>query len=195
MFFHLCKKVLWLAPVLVTGCVTTQDYQARMDARAQENQRLLQEQANKLMGRVEAVELDTQKLRNDMDALRAVQARSAANASDVQALHSALGNLEQRLRALEGSREKDKQELVEVLSKKISQIMGGAPVDTGRKKTGGGKTTTSTSSGGGEYIVKSGETLSGIASAHGVTVSALREANGIKKDNQLRAGQKLVIPK
>lgn len=192
MFFHLCKKMIWLAPFLVTGCVTTQEYQERMDARAQENQRLLHEQSSKLIGRVEALELDTQKLRSDVDALRAAQARTASNTSEAQALHSALGNLDQRLRALESSREKDKQEMVDVLSKKISQIMGGGPVDSGRKKTGSGKPS---AGGGGEYVVKSGETLSGIASTHGVTISALREANGIKKDNQLRAGQKLVIPK
>jgi LysM repeat protein len=193
MFFHLRNKVLWLAPLLAAGCVTTQDYQARMDARAQENQRLLQEQSSRLAGRLETLELDNQKLRTDLDALRAAQARATSGSSEVQALRASLGNLESRLHALEASREKDKQELVDVLSRKISQIMGGAPVDSGsKKKTGGSKTTTT---GGGDYVVKRGDTLSGIASAHGITMSALMEANGIKKANALQAGQKLVIPK
>ena len=199
MNFHPFNKMFLFAPALalgwLTGCVTTQEAQDRLDARAQENQRLLQEQGTKQAGRLEALELDTMKLRSDVEALRAAQARAASNAADTQALRSTLGNLEQRMHALEASRDKDKQELVEVLSKKISQIMGGGtPVSTGRPKTGGGKTQ-STGGGGGDYVVKPGETLSGIASTHGVTVSALREANGIKKDNQLRAGQKLVIPK
>ncbi len=198
MNFHLYKKIILLAPALafggLAGCVTTQDYQERMDARAQENQRLIQEQGNKMAGRLETVELDTAKLRSDIDALRAAQSRAASGAADTQALRASLGNLEQRMHALEASRERDKQELVDVLSKKITQIMGGgAPVSSGRQKSGGGKT--SSGGGGGDYLVKSGDTLSGIASSHGVTVSALREANGIKKDNQLRAGQKLVIPK
>ena len=199
MIFHLCKKMILLASVLalggLAGCVTTQDYQERMDARAQESQRLIQEQGNKLAGRLETVELDTAKLRSDMDALRAAQARAVSGAADTQALRATLGNLEQRMHALEASRERDKQELVDVLSKKITQIMGGgAPASTGRQKSGGSKSS-SGGGGGGDYLVKSGDTLSGIASSHGVTVSALREANGIKKDNQLRAGQKLVIPK
>jgi len=186
MFFHLHKKMILLAPILAAGCVTTQEYQTRMDARAQENQRLLQEQAGKLAGRLETLELDNQKLHADVDTLRAAQARATSGSAEVQALRASLGNLESRLHALEASREKDKQELVDVLSKKISQIMGGAPVDSGgRKKSGGG----------GAYVVKGGDTLSGIASAYGVTISALMEANGIKKANALRSGQKLVIPK
>lgn len=194
MFFHLRKKMILFAPVLAAGCVTTQEYQARMDARAQESQRLLQEQSGKLVGRLETLELDNQKLHADVDSLRAAQARTTSGNAEVQALRASLGNLESRLHALEASREKDKQELVEVLSKKISQIMGGTPADSGsRKKSGGSKTTTS--SGGGDYVVKSGDTLSGIASAHGVSISALMEANGIKKANAVRSGQKLVIPK
>lgn len=200
MNFHPCKKMFLIAPVLalgwLPGCVTTQEAQERLDARAQENQRLLQEQGNKQAGRLEALELDNAKLRADVDALRNAQARAASGAADTQALRSTLGNLEQRMHALESSREKDKQELVDVLSKKISQIMGGgAPVSSGRTKSGGTKTSAGGGGGSGDYLVKSGDTLSGIASSHGVTVSALREANGIKKDNQLRAGQKLVIPK
>jgi LysM repeat protein len=203
MNFHPFKKMFLIAPALaigwLPGCVTTEEAQERMDARAQENQRLLQEQGNKQAGRLEALELDNAKLRADVDALRAAQARAASGAADTQALRSTLGNLEQRMHALESSREKDKQELVDVLSKKISQIMGGsAPVSSGRPKSGGSKTSTgggSGAGGSGDYLVKSGDTLSGIASTYGVTVSALREANGIKKDNQLRAGQKLVIPK
>ncbi|MGN0835656.1 MAG: LysM peptidoglycan-binding domain-containing protein [Candidatus Spyradosoma sp.] len=48
---------------------------------------------------------------------------------------------------------------------------------------------------GGEiYVVKKGDALSKIARAHGVTVKALMEANGIANANSIRAGQKLVIP-
>ena len=44
------------------------------------------------------------------------------------------------------------------------------------------------------HTVKSGESLSLIAERYGVTVSALKSANGLKNNN-LKAGQKLVIPK
>jgi LysM repeat protein len=43
------------------------------------------------------------------------------------------------------------------------------------------------------YTVKRGETLSGIARAHGVTVRELKRVNGLESD-LIRVGQKLVIP-
>ncbi|MCC6651736.1 MAG: LysM peptidoglycan-binding domain-containing protein, partial [Candidatus Eisenbacteria bacterium] len=45
----------------------------------------------------------------------------------------------------------------------------------------------------GTHTVRKGETLSEIASQHGVSVSALRRANGIKGSN-VRAGQRLKLP-
>jgi LysM repeat protein len=44
------------------------------------------------------------------------------------------------------------------------------------------------------YSVKSGDTLSRIASEHHTTVKALRAANNLKTDS-IRVGQKLTIPK
>lgn len=46
----------------------------------------------------------------------------------------------------------------------------------------------------GTHVVAKGETLGGIASRHGVTVAALKSANGIKDERKLAVGQKLVIP-
>jgi len=43
--------------------------------------------------------------------------------------------------------------------------------------------------------VSKGQTLSEIAAAHGVTVAALREANGMSKRATLQAGQRLRIPR
>ena len=46
-----------------------------------------------------------------------------------------------------------------------------------------------------EYIVKSGDTLAGIAAKHpGVTVAAIAQANGITNLNFIRVGQRLTIP-
>ncbi len=43
------------------------------------------------------------------------------------------------------------------------------------------------------YTVKAGDVLGGIAARHGVTVKAIKEANGLKKDF-ITVGQKLTIP-
>ncbi len=44
------------------------------------------------------------------------------------------------------------------------------------------------------HVVRRGETLTGIASKYGVTLTSLRSANGMDSDSVLRAGEKLVIP-
>ncbi len=55
-------------------------------------------------------------------------------------------------------------------------------------------TTQSISATGEEYVVKSGDSLSQIASAYGVKTADLAEANKIKNHNTIYVGQKLVIP-
>src|SRR5690606_22274480 len=44
------------------------------------------------------------------------------------------------------------------------------------------------------YVVKAGDSLSVIASRHGVSVAALTRANNISRKKPIRPGQKLVIP-
>ena len=44
------------------------------------------------------------------------------------------------------------------------------------------------------YVVQSGDTLTAIAKRSGTTIAALMQANGIKNQDQVLAGQKLVIP-
>ncbi|RKH21298.1 LysM peptidoglycan-binding domain-containing protein [Corallococcus praedator] len=46
----------------------------------------------------------------------------------------------------------------------------------------------------GSYTVRSGDTLSGIASRHGTTTGALAKANNISNPNKIYVGQKLTIP-
>lgn len=59
----------------------------------------------------------------------------------------------------------------------VHVVTAGAPVRTGRS-----------------YTVRQGDTLSEIAQRLGVSVSALRSANGIGADGFIRAGQRLTIP-
>jgi LysM repeat protein len=50
------------------------------------------------------------------------------------------------------------------------------------------------SQGGAVHVVQRGETLSGIARAYGVSMTALAQANGIRNPNFIYAGQRLAIP-
>ncbi len=45
-----------------------------------------------------------------------------------------------------------------------------------------------------DYTVVSGDTLAKIAKRHGISLAALMTANGIENPNDLKTGQKLVIP-
>jgi membrane-bound lytic murein transglycosylase D len=54
--------------------------------------------------------------------------------------------------------------------------------------------TTSSSSGSRSHVVRRGETLSGIAQQYGVSLTALRNANGMDSGSVLKAGEKLTIP-
>ncbi len=46
-----------------------------------------------------------------------------------------------------------------------------------------------------DYIVREGDTLSGIAAHFGTTVEALRQANPLTDPNQIEIGRRLVIPR
>lgn len=59
------------------------------------------------------------------------------------------------------------------------------------KPAAGGRSSTSTS---GTYTIKRGDTLSGIAAAHGTTVKALADLNGISDPNKIVAGRTLKLP-
>ena len=72
------------------------------------------------------------------------------------------------------------------------KIPVGAPPSTSSGQ-GTGTRSGGTESNGMTYTVKSGDTLTGIASRHGTTVSALRAANGLRT-SRLLVGQKLKIP-
>jgi N-acetylmuramoyl-L-alanine amidase len=45
-----------------------------------------------------------------------------------------------------------------------------------------------------KYVIRSGDTLSGIAQQHRVSIAALRRENGLRND-RIRRGQVLQIPK
>jgi LysM repeat protein len=89
--------------------------------------------------------------------------------------------------------------------KYVAQLMEKATITMGKKvikspKKGKGKTSTKSkakSSANGKtktYVVKSGNTLSGIAHKYHITVKQLREMNGMSEKDVLKIGQKLKVP-
>ncbi|MER5277822.1 peptidoglycan-binding protein [Streptomyces sp. NPDC002809] len=68
-----------------------------------------------------------------------------------------------------------------------TDIVPGKATSTPTPSTGGGTSSSGT------YVVKKGDTLSSIASAHKTTVAALVKLNSLKDANKLSVGQKLKL--
>ncbi len=176
--------------VLSAGCVTvdeTELTQIRQDIlRVQEDMR-------KLSGRIEGVELENQQARSELDNVRAGLSRN--NQSQSQAFQSGIEDLNRRISALEAGRERDKQEIIDRLTKKIAEIIKASSGPTARPAPpSGGKKPAATSGYGYEHEVKAGETISAIAAAYGVKPSVILEANNIQDATKIRVGQKLFVP-
>jgi len=87
---------------------------------------------------------------------------------------------------------------VAMLMEKAKITMNGKVIKApkGKKKKSSAKATTKKSSNGkkGIYVVKSGNTLSGIAHKYHITIDKLRAMNKMSKTDVLKVGQKLKVP-
>ena len=185
------RRILLAAPCAAllagtSGCVTLTDDAEQMQAR--EDMLIVQDKMQKLDGRIEGLELEVDRLRQEVNASRSAP-------SPVQPLQARLDDLETRIRAVDAARERDKQEIVDKLSSKITQIVGSSKSSgSSARKQSAKKSSSSSSQTGYEHEVQAGETLSAIAAAYGVTSKVILDNNDIKDPNRLRVGQKLFIP-
>lgn len=147
---------------------------------------------------------DFEAMRTDIDALKerlnVIQAEQQALARDIETIHrvphedtaarARLDQIEQQIRALSAARESDRREIVDEISHKVAGLVNasGGSGSSGHSGKGGGTET------GYEHVVKAGETVSAIAQAYKVSVSAVLKANNLSSGDKLRAGQKLFIP-
>ena len=185
--------------LFTSGCETLNQQRGREDITVREDTLLLQESNRKLAGRIEALEMESQHLQKQLEQLRAESANMSR--SSIQSVDGRLTDLERRVVAVDQSRAKDKQELVDNLSKKMAEIMqrqayvAAKPAAvSGNKSSSGSKTKGNAAASGYEHTVKSGETLTAIAAAYGVKQDVIMKENNLQKPNQIRVGQKLFIP-
>lgn len=84
---------------------------------------------------------------------------------------------------------------VEKMMSKARVVMDGKVISAPKSKSSKKKNTSKALSGKhSQYVVKSGNTLSGIANKYGISTSALRKLNGMDKKSVLKIGQKLKVP-
>ena len=180
-----------LLPLALAGCGTLYGDSRATEAGKREDALRQQENFDRLKGRIEGLELEVGRLRSDVDQLRADQANAAQAA--VQQAQNSLAALDAKIRAVDAAREKDKQEIVDQLTGKISQIVA---TSSGSAKGKSAVTTSKhkVSDEGYEHVVQPGETLSAIAAAYNVRSTDIITANDIDNPDRLHVGQKLFIP-
>ena len=170
-----------------SGCLTT-PASSRRAAREREDFLILQEDMRQLSGRMESMELELDRIQNDLDYMRSQQKNSED--ANIKYMQSKLAEYDNRLSRMSTANEKDKKEIIDKLSKQIAEILK----TKSSSRTGNRQNRRAGSGYGYEHEVQPGETLSAIAAAYGVTTRAIIEANDIKNANMLNVGQKLFIP-
>ena len=172
----------------LSGCVTTYDRQAEMETARQEDYRILMQEIRKLEGRIEGLEMESDRLARTVDGATR-DADRIARAGD-ESLRASVQALEARMQGLESARVRDREEIVDQLTRKMAELM--------RERPAGRAAAPPARAGGSQYgyehVVAAGENLSRIAAAYGSTVKAIVEANGLGTPDQLQVGQKLFIP-
>ena len=165
-----------------SGCVTMMDDQNL--ARQQADFDAMRTDLDALKERINVIQAEQQALARDIETLRRIPREDTAARARLDAI-------EQQIRALSAARESDRREIVDEISRKVAGLVNtaGGSGSAGRSGRSGGGTET-----GYEHVVKAGETLSAIAQAYKVTVSAVLKANNLASGDKLRPGQKLFIP-
>lgn len=185
-----------IALALLAGCETLgwRD-SATEEARRREDLLSVYERIQKLEGRIEGMELEIERMSDSLARFRDNQTRDTS--AQLQRLQARLDELDARIARVDAARERDKQELIDRLSAKISEIMARSAPASARSGSAASpqkKSVQKATLAGYEHEVRSGETLSAIAAAYGVSMKTILEHNDIKDPDRLRVGQKLFIP-
>ncbi|MBN1670446.1 MAG: LysM peptidoglycan-binding domain-containing protein [Kiritimatiellae bacterium] len=166
----------------LSGCVTFSNYGRDREMREEAEKTAIRQEFRRLEGRIEGLEMERDGLRRDLDALRDQLTRLSQ--SQTRLVQERFVELEQALKAGEAAREKDKQALAEQLGSQMAKLIEDlrkAQAETRHER-------------GCWHDVKTGETLSEIATAYKVTVGVIIQANDLKDPDRVKVGQRLFIP-
>lgn len=179
--------ILALIAVAASGCVINQEEQRMVMQQQREDSLMLQEDLRRIRARLDALEMDLQRVNQQV--VSANRDQSSAVQSQIQGINASLEDLQRRVNGVNAAREADKKEIVDILSKRIEDVLkrqqASRPAPTRSRPI---------SNEGYEHVVQPGETISAIAAAYKVRVADIVEANGLQSADVLRVGQKLFIP-
>jgi LysM repeat protein len=178
-----------LSLVLLLGAAAGCDTTSQEIQREQASQRAtileLQERQDALNVDLQGTQEENARLRMQIEELRA---ELAASRSSGERYEQDIARLDQLVQKLNTAREKDRQVILDEVSRELARMSSRAPSASPPKKSEKPQV-------GYEHKVKKGETLYAISSAYGVPVAVILKANGLKKGASLRAGQVLFIPR
>ena len=163
---------------MFSGCASYRQESRQADARESHQRMSVTSDVAMLKERLKGIELAQEQLSQDIMDVKALASKASSASGDVSA------KLDRAVRALEARDTKLQKETIQTISGKMATIM------KSQMSAGGG-----TSGTGLQHVVESGQTLSAIAQAYGVTVSAIVRANKLANPNSVRVGQKLFIPR
>ncbi|MCX7591993.1 MAG: LysM peptidoglycan-binding domain-containing protein [Kiritimatiellae bacterium] len=170
------KETMWAAALLMAaGCVSPWEQRLASATDAHERE-TLKADLKRLEARVEQLATAQQETYRELEKIR------TANSDAVRRMREDLVTVQESIRNVEAARARDREEIIEALSKQIAALLKGQSTVGTRTERGV------------EHVVKSGETISSIAALYRVKPSAIIEANQIKDPNRLLVGTKLFIP-
>jgi len=163
----------------LSGCTTFPNQRRMAAAREEIDVDTVKSELKRLRERVDGMETVQQRILNELETLRSSSDRGKQDVS------GRVAALEQAVKAVDASREADKQEIL-----KFMQSLAASPGAGAGSGSGSAVNVSKT----GEHVVQPGETLSKIAAAYKTTVEAIAKANNLTDGNVLRVEQKLAIP-
>ncbi|MDF3131182.1 LysM peptidoglycan-binding domain-containing protein [Kiritimatiellaeota bacterium B1221] len=168
----------------LSGCQTrtnTSEQLAQQRAiQERQRQQQLAEQRQRVQMQLEDTDARLTESQQQVQQLRA-ELSSRPTHADIQTLENRIAALEQMIQRMEIQRAKDREEIVEILSQRMASVLSKQQA-------------TQAASSGRTHVVASGETLSAIAQAWRVSSQSIIQANNLRNPNNLRIGQKLIIP-
>ena len=135
----------------------------------------------RVQGQVGVIQSNVNDLQSRVSSLEASSGDKGLR-REVEALRAEVASLRRQLAS-------QREEIVRDLSARIAKMQASAPAP--RQQEPARPVVTGPHR---EYVVESGDTLTVISQAVGVPVKKIKEMNGMK-DDRLRVGQKLVLPK
>lgn len=172
------KNVVLIGGLLVAASLCAQE----------RNGNFIQQQAYNEMQRV-ANQVDVLQSNQDELATRLVKVEKSRN--EVESLKAEIAALRASLEQLKREVASQRGEIVKDLSGRISKITAAQGGGNAPRKASGVPAVVGPHI---EYTVAAGDTLSMIAEAYETSVAKIKEMNGLKNNN-LRIGQKLKVPK